>query len=81
VRLRRVPVLDATALHTLVDVVHRSRLDGTLVLLAEAQAQPLATIRGSAAYEEIGEEQFCETLEAALARAEEEVEGRRLLGG
>ena len=79
VRLRRVPVLDATALHTLADVVHRSRADGTLVLLAEVQPQPMTTIRTSSVLEEIGEEHLCESIEEALARAAEEVETRRLL--
>jgi SulP family sulfate permease len=79
--MRRVPVMDATGLHALADVVHRSRKDGTLVLLAELQAQPRETLERSATYDEIGEENVCPTLGGAIARAEEEIEARRLLLG
>jgi sulfate permease, SulP family len=72
--------MDATGLHALTDVVRRSRRDGTLVLLAELQPQPLATLRRSVLIDEIGEENVCGTMEEALARAHEEIEARRLLG-
>ncbi|HEY7235919.1 MAG TPA: sulfate permease [Gemmatimonadaceae bacterium] len=78
-RMRRVPAIDATGLHALTDVVHRSRRDGTLVLLTEVQPQPLQALRRSVLIDEIGEEHICPTLEAALARAEEEQAVRRLL--
>ena len=80
-RMRRVPVIDATALHALVDVVHRSRRDGTMVLLSEVQEQPLAALRGSVVLEEVGEEHLCVSFEEALQRAGEEVQLRRLLRG
>lgn len=81
VRLRRVPVIDATGLHALADVVHRSRHEGTLVLLAEAEGQTLSVLKASSVLEEIGEEHLCATIDEALQRAEEEIELRRLLGG
>jgi SulP family sulfate permease len=80
IRLRRTPVMDGTGLHALTDVAHRSRREGTLVLLSELQPQPLATLRRSALLEEIGEENVCATMDEALARAREELEVRRLLG-
>jgi SulP family sulfate permease len=80
-RMRRVPVIDATGLHTLTDVVRRSRGDGTLVLLSEVQDQPLQALRRSILIEEIGEEHLCPTLDAALARAREELELQNVLGG
>ena len=79
-RMRRVPAIDATGLHALTDVVHRSRRDGTLVLLSEVQPQPLQALRRSVLIDEIGEEHLCPSLEAALARAEEEQAVRQLLG-
>ncbi|MFL5615359.1 MAG: SulP family inorganic anion transporter [Gemmatimonadaceae bacterium] len=78
-RMRRVPVIDATGLHALTDVVRRSRRDGTLVLLAEVQPQPLEALSRSVLIEEIGEEHICPTLEAALAQAREEHELRQVL--
>jgi sulfate permease, SulP family len=80
IRLRRTPAMDATGLHALTDVVRRSRREGTRVLLAEVQPQPLATLRRSVLVDEIGEENVCATMEEALARAHEELELRRLLG-
>ena len=77
-RMRRVPAIDATGLHALTDVVHRSRRDGTLVLVSEVQPQPLQALSRSILINEIGEENLYPTLEAALARAREEVELRRL---
>ena len=79
-RMRRVPAIDATGLHTLKDVVERSRRDGTIVLLCEVQEQPLQALQRSVLIEEIGEEHILPTLEAAIARASEELEARRLLG-
>jgi sulfate permease, SulP family len=80
-RMRRVPVMDATGLHALADVVRRSRKDGTLVLLSELPAEPLETLQRSVLYDEVGEENVCATLGGAIARAEEEIEARRLLHG
>jgi SulP family sulfate permease len=79
-RMRHVPAIDATGLHALTDVVRRSRRDGTLVLLAEVQPQPLVALRRSVLIDEIGEEHVCETLDGALERAREEQELRRVLG-
>jgi SulP family sulfate permease len=79
-RMRRVPVIDATGLHALKDVVHRSRRDGTMVLLCEVQPQPLLALRRSVLIDEIGEEHLLPTLDAAIERANEELEVRKLLG-
>ena len=80
-RMRRVPVIDATGLHALTDVVLRSRRDGTLVLLTEVQPQPLQALQKSVLLDEIGVEHLCPTLDAALSRAKEELEVRALLDG
>jgi SulP family sulfate permease len=75
-RMRRVPAIDATGLHALKDVVHRSRRDGTTVLLCEVQPQPLQALQRSVLMEEIGEERVLPTLEAAVASASAEIERR-----
>jgi SulP family sulfate permease len=75
-RMRRVPAIDATGLHALKDVVHRSRRDGTTVLLCEVQTQPLQALQRSVLLDEIGEERILPTLEGAVARANEELEAR-----
>jgi SulP family sulfate permease len=78
-RMRLVPIIDATGLHALTDVVRRSRRDGTLVLLAEVQPQPLQALSRSMLIDEIGEENICPTLDLALQRAREEKELREVL--
>lgn len=68
-RMRYVPALDSTGMRTLRDVVHRTRGDGTMVIIAEAQAQPLAALSGSGTMDELGQDNVVPTLDAALARA------------
>ncbi|MEX2110304.1 MAG: sulfate permease [Gemmatimonadaceae bacterium] len=69
IRMRDVLSLDSTAMHALKDVVHRSRQDGTTVLLADVHMQPLVALTGSALLAEIGEGNLCATLDDALTRA------------
>jgi len=74
IRMRHVLALDSTGMHALKDVVHRSRQDGTLVLLSDVHMQPLVALTGSAILEEIGNENLFGNLDDALNRA------RRFLG-
>jgi len=74
IRMRDVLALDSTAMHALKDVVHRSRRDGTAVLLADVHMQPLVALTGSAVLDEIGTDNVFGNLDDALNRA------RRLLG-
>jgi SulP family sulfate permease len=71
IRMRYVPAIDSTGMHALKDLVHRSRRDGTLVLIADIHAQPRIALERSAVFEEIGEEHIFDTLDAALAAARE----------
>lgn len=70
VRMRNVSMLDATGLRALRDVVRRSRGEGTLVLLAEIHAQPLAVVERSPLRDELGDGAIHPTLEDALDYAE-----------
>ena len=76
IRMRYVPMLDSTGMRSLRDVVHRTRKDGTLVIISEAQAQPLAALASSVTMEDLGAENVVPTLEAALARARAAVSQR-----
>jgi sulfate permease, SulP family len=71
IRMRNVPAIDSTGMHALKDVVHRARKDGTLVLLSDVQAQPLAAITKSAVMDEIGEENIFANIDDSLAAADE----------
>jgi sulfate permease, SulP family len=69
IRMRHVLALDSTAMHALKDVVHRSRGDGTIVLLADVHMQPLHALTGSPLLDEIGRESLVGNIDDALARA------------
>jgi SulP family sulfate permease len=69
IRLRAVPAIDSTGMHALRDVIRRSRRDGTLVLLADVHAQPLAALARSDAMTEIGASHLFAHLAGALDAA------------
>jgi SulP family sulfate permease len=71
IRMRAVLLLDSTGMHALKDVVHRSRKDGTTVLLSDLHMQPLVALTGSIVLEEIGSENIFSSLDDALQRARE----------
>jgi SulP family sulfate permease len=74
IRMRNVLALDSTAMHALKDVVHRTRVDGTVVLLSDVHMQPLVALTGSPVLEEIGRDNLFGNLDDALNHA------RRILG-
>ena len=69
IRMRNVPAIDSTGMHTLKDLVHRTRGDGTLVLISDIHTQPLVALGRSAVLDEIGEENVFGNLDDALNRA------------
>ena len=73
IRMRHVLALDSTGMHALKDVVHRSRSDGTLVLLADVHMQPLVALTGSTVLSDIGQENLFGNLDDALNRARREL--------
>ena len=75
IRMRNVSALDSTGMHALRDVVHRSRQDGTLVLLSDVHMQPLVALTGSPVLEEIGREHLFADLDTALKHAAEFLSG------
>ena len=69
IRMRYVLALDSTGMHALKDVVHRSRKDGTVVLLSDVHMQPLVALTGSPVLDDIGEENLFGNIDDALNRA------------
>ncbi|HET7187687.1 MAG TPA: SulP family inorganic anion transporter [Gemmatimonadaceae bacterium] len=69
IRMRHVSALDSSGMHALTDVVHRTRQDGTAVILSDVHMQPLVALTGSRALKEIGPENVVGSLELALDRA------------
>ena len=69
IRMRHVLALDSTGMHALKEVVHRSRREGTLILLSDVHMQPLVALTGSPVLEEIGRENLFGDIDQALNRA------------
>jgi sulfate permease, SulP family len=69
IRMRHVSMLDSSGMHALTDVVHRTRQDGTAVILSDVHMQPLVALTGSPALLEIGPDNVVGSLDLALARA------------
>jgi sulfate permease, SulP family len=69
VRMRNVPAIDSTAMHALRDLVRRTRKDGTLVILSNIQEQPLVALERSGLLAEVGNENCCPDIDAALETA------------
>jgi SulP family sulfate permease len=78
-RMRNVPVIDSTGIHAFRSLVRRFTADGTLVLTAELEAQPLAALNRAKVFDEVGEETLHGTIEEALAAAREHVEALAIL--
>ncbi|MFN8651800.1 MAG: SulP family inorganic anion transporter [Gemmatimonadales bacterium] len=74
IRMRRVPVIDSTAIAALRDVVQQSRAEKTAVILSDVHSQPVKALTESRLYDELGEENVCGNIDDALNRA------RHLLG-
>jgi SulP family sulfate permease len=68
-RMRNVPAIDATGMRALLDVIHRSRLDGSLVLLSDVHAQPMIALGRAGALDEVGEDNIFGNIDDALNRA------------
>jgi SulP family sulfate permease len=69
IRMRDVLALDSSGMHALKEVVHRTRWEGTAVLLSDVHMQPLTALTGSPVLKEIGAGNVFATLEEAVARA------------
>ena len=67
--MRNVPVIDATALHALREVIRQSAVEGTRVLIAEAAGQPAEAMARSGLVAELGADAFAPSLELAVAMA------------
>jgi SulP family sulfate permease len=68
-RMRRVPAVDATGLHALRELHLRCRRDGTLLVLSGVQPFPRRVFVRAGFSSELGEENLCADIDAALARA------------
>jgi sulfate permease, SulP family len=69
IRLRAVPVIDATGLHALREVIERSAAEGTRVILSDVHAQPMAALGRTDLLDTLGDENVVGHVDEALATA------------
>jgi SulP family sulfate permease len=76
IRMRNVPTIDATGLHTLEEVFEQSQKQGTTFIISGIHAQPMATLEQSKLLHKIGANNVVDTIVQALDRAREILEKR-----
>ncbi|MGN0317839.1 MAG: SulP family inorganic anion transporter [Lachnospira sp.] len=75
IRMRGVPAMDVTALRSLKNISSMCKKRNVTLLLSHVQEQPKTMMEHAGFVKEVGEENFCENIDAALDRAE------KLIGG
>ena len=69
-RMRSVPAMDATALHTLEGVFDICKKNNTTLIFSHVNKQPYSVMEKSGFIERVGERNFCKNIDEALAYAE-----------
>ena len=69
--MRCVPAMDATALHSLKKVFRQCKKKGITLVFSHVMEQPLSVMQKAGFYEEVGEINYCGSIDSALERAVE----------
>ena len=69
-RMRSVPAIDATGIHSFESIIKMCKASDKTLILSHVNEQPMKTLRKSGMYKEIGEENICRNIDAALKRAD-----------
>ncbi len=69
IRMRKVLAIDATGLQALQDLHHKLRAKGKRLVLSAPHTQPLAVMENAGFIDEVGRENVCPHIAAALERA------------
>ncbi|MBR5490921.1 MAG: STAS domain-containing protein, partial [Oscillospiraceae bacterium] len=75
-RMRSVPVIDATGIHSLEALIKTCHKRGITLIMSHVNEKPMKFFQKAGLYEEIGEENFCHNIDVALERAKEIVESK-----
>ncbi len=73
-RMRNVPVMDATGLNTMEELVHRAQSQGATILLSGIRPQPHSVLKKFGVIDRIGSQNIHQTIVEALLHAGEIVE-------
>ena len=71
IRMRAVPPLDATAMHSLEILHERCKKAGVQMVFSHVNNQPMRTMKKAGFYDAINAENFCKHIDDALKRAGE----------
>ena len=69
-RMRSVPAMDATALHTLEGVLDTCKKHNTTLIFSHVNKQPYSVMEKSGFADRVGKDKFCRNIDEALALAE-----------
>ncbi len=69
-RMRNIPALDASAMHTMHSVYKMCKKSGITLILSHANEQPMSVMKKSGFYDEVGADNFLPNIDEALAYAE-----------
>ncbi len=68
-RMRSVPMVDATGIHSLETIIENCHKNGLVLIMSHVNEQPMKTLVKAGIAAAIGEENFCPNIDAALERA------------
>ena len=68
-RMRSVPAIDATGIHSFESIINTCKKNNTVLIMSHVNKQPMKVLKKSGMYDEIGEENICANIDAALTRA------------
>ncbi len=68
-RMRSVPAIDATGIHSFESIINTCKKNNTVLIMSHVNKQPMKVLKKSGMYEDIGEENICPNIDAALTRA------------
>ena len=71
IRMRGVPALDATAMHSLEQLYERCVANNVTMVFSHVNEQPMHTMQKDGFVEKVGEANFCPHIDDALKRASE----------
>lgn len=70
-RMRSVPAIDATGIHSFESIIKVCEKKGATLIMSHVNEQPMKVLKKSGMYKKIGKENICVNIDSALARAKE----------
>ena len=70
-RMRSVPSMDSTAMNAMNDLLKRCQKKGITLILSHVNPQPMKVMEKAGYVDKVGRDNFCENIDAAIAKAEE----------